>query len=302
MQSGRDSAENSDQRAVCWPDLSPGPGKKRLWACLHPKLKLLKQRHPDWIRRPTDELQHSHAGYPGETIYRTSQFSQPIFRTTIRNQGIMIHCTPTLHCIKKIEKTMCLKHREQMNEQRTCNGKNRMFNGSSFLADWTGVSEYDYHTSPSVPGDAERQNLQRPLQVWKHEHDHHSQSEYEVRRWAWPLPADIVIINVMCSYCCATNREPPPPPFPPTNLWSICSDTLPAMQLEATALLPPVSMTIYKGSSESRVMADFVTIGDPVALVINLSRQGTYGMLVKDCVVKDGVDMGGSQPLIDSKG
>ncbi|OQV23187.1 putative Cuticlin-1 [Hypsibius exemplaris] len=80
------------------------------------------------------------------------------------------------------------------------------------------------------------------------------------------------------------------------------SDTLPAMQLESTALLPPVSMTIYKGSSESRVMADFVTIGDPVALVINLPRQATYGMLVKDCVVKDGVDMGGSQPLIDSKG
>ncbi|XP_055338194.1 cuticlin-1-like [Paramacrobiotus metropolitanus] len=80
------------------------------------------------------------------------------------------------------------------------------------------------------------------------------------------------------------------------------SDSVPAMQLESRADLPVVSMSIYKGSSESRVMADFVTIGDPVALVINLPQQKIYGMLIKDCYVKDGVDMGGVQPLIDSEG
>ena len=74
------------------------------------------------------------------------------------------------------------------------------------------------------------------------------------------------------------------------------------MQLEARAALPVVSMSLYKGTSESRVMADRVMIGDPVALVVNLASQNIYGMIIKDCYVKDGVDMGGVQPLIDSKG
>lgn len=74
------------------------------------------------------------------------------------------------------------------------------------------------------------------------------------------------------------------------------------MQLEASALLPQVGMSIYKGTSESRVMAEAVTIGDPVALVINLASQSTYGMLITNCFVRDGGDMGGIQPLINSKG
>lgn len=99
-------------------------------------------------------------------------------------------------------------------------------------------------------------------------------------------------------------RNSPPTRSRSSDSFPSCarSDTLPAMQLESSALLPQVGMSIYKGTSESRVMAEAVTIGDPVALVINLASQSTYGMLIKNCFVRDGGDMGGSQPLINSKG
>ena len=80
-----------------------GLGKSACERAFIPKLKFLKQRHPDWIRRPTDELQHSRTGYPGEIITEQPQFSQLIFRTTIRNQGSLFTVHPYTYCIKKIE-------------------------------------------------------------------------------------------------------------------------------------------------------------------------------------------------------
>ena len=65
--------------------------------------------------------------------------------------------------------------------------------------------------------------------------DHHSQSEYEVRRWAWPLPAGIVFVNVMYSYWCATNRDPFPPPPP-----RIC-DQFAVIRCRPCSSRPPLS-------------------------------------------------------------
>lgn len=112
----------------------------------------------------------------------------------------------------------------------------------------------------------------------------------------------MLVTTARSRVCLASNCFQIVSPAEVSQSFLFCSDSVPAMQLEAHAALPIVSMSIYKGTSESRVLADSVMIGDPVALVVNLAPQKIYGLLIKDCYVKDGVEMGGVQRLIDSRG
>lgn len=69
-----------------------------------------------------------------------------------------------------------------------------------------------------------------------------------------------------------------------------------------SATMPTCSMRIYSAQDLSHeVAAENVKIGDELHLVISLDDQDVYGMLVTNCLVRDGMNWG-EQPLIDDHG
>lgn len=68
------------------------------------------------------------------------------------------------------------------------------------------------------------------------------------------------------------------------------------------ATMPSCTMKIFAANDLSReVMAENVRIGDELHLVISLDEQDVYGMLVTNCLVRDGMNWG-EQPLLDDYG
>lgn len=69
-----------------------------------------------------------------------------------------------------------------------------------------------------------------------------------------------------------------------------------------SASMPSCSMKIYSAHDLSHeVAAENVRIGDELHLMISLDDQDVYGMLVTNCLVRDGMNWG-EQPLIDDEG
>ena len=69
-----------------------------------------------------------------------------------------------------------------------------------------------------------------------------------------------------------------------------------------SASMPSCTMRIFSAQDMSReVSAENVKIGDELHLVISLEEQEVYGMLVTNCLVRDGMNWG-EQPLIDERG
>uniref|UniRef100_A0A6G1SIX7 Cuticlin-1 n=1 Tax=Aceria tosichella TaxID=561515 RepID=A0A6G1SIX7_9ACAR len=69
-----------------------------------------------------------------------------------------------------------------------------------------------------------------------------------------------------------------------------------------SASMPSCTMRIYSSNDLSHeVSAENVRIGDELQLIINLDDQDVYGMLVTNCLVRDGMNWG-EQPLIDDHG
>lgn len=69
-----------------------------------------------------------------------------------------------------------------------------------------------------------------------------------------------------------------------------------------SASMPSCTMKIYSANDLSHeVAAENVRIGDELHLVIALDDQDVYGMLVTNCLVRDGMNWG-EQPLIDDYG
>lgn len=71
--------------------------------------------------------------------------------------------------------------------------------------------------------------------------------------------------------------------------------------LTATAPMPGCTMKIFQGLPDDRLVAENVKIGDPLTLEIAIDNQDIYGMLVTDCLVRDGLGWG-EQPLINKHG
>jgi len=71
--------------------------------------------------------------------------------------------------------------------------------------------------------------------------------------------------------------------------------------LTATAPMPGCYMRIFYGEPSDRTVAENVRIGDPLTLVISLDDQEIYGMIITDCLVRDGLGWG-EQMLINSEG
>lgn len=66
--------------------------------------------------------------------------------------------------------------------------------------------------------------------------------------------------------------------------------------------MPSCSMKIYSSNDLTKeVAAENVRIGDELNLVISLDDQDVYGMLVTNCLVRDGMNWG-EQPLLDDHG
>lgn len=65
--------------------------------------------------------------------------------------------------------------------------------------------------------------------------------------------------------------------------------------------LPSCTMKIYKGDPSLKQVAANVKIGEPLTLVISLEKQERYGLLVSDCVVRDGLGWA-EQSLISDDG
>lgn len=69
-----------------------------------------------------------------------------------------------------------------------------------------------------------------------------------------------------------------------------------------SATMPLCTMKIYSANDLSHeVTAENVRIGDELQLVISLEDQDVYGMIVTNCLVRDGMNWG-EQPLIDDFG
>lgn len=69
-----------------------------------------------------------------------------------------------------------------------------------------------------------------------------------------------------------------------------------------SASMPSCTMKIYSANDLSHeVAAENVRIGDELHLVISLDDQDVYGMLVTNCLVRDGMNWG-EQPLLDDNG
>lgn len=69
-----------------------------------------------------------------------------------------------------------------------------------------------------------------------------------------------------------------------------------------SASMPSCTMKIYNANDLSHeVAAENVRIGDELHLVISLDDQDVYGMLVTNCLVRDGMNWG-EQPLLDDYG
>lgn len=69
-----------------------------------------------------------------------------------------------------------------------------------------------------------------------------------------------------------------------------------------SATMPSCTMRIYSANDLSHeVAAENVRIGDELHLVISLDDQDVYGMLVTNCLVRDGMNWG-EQPLLDDHG
>lgn len=69
-----------------------------------------------------------------------------------------------------------------------------------------------------------------------------------------------------------------------------------------SATMPLCTMKIYSANDLSHeVTAENVRIGDELQLVISLDDQDVYGMMVTNCLVRDGMNWG-EQPLIDDYG
>lgn len=69
-----------------------------------------------------------------------------------------------------------------------------------------------------------------------------------------------------------------------------------------SAAMPSCSMKIFSANDLSHeVAAENVRIGDELHLMISLDDQDVYGMLVTNCLVRDGMNWG-EQPLIDDFG
>ena len=69
-----------------------------------------------------------------------------------------------------------------------------------------------------------------------------------------------------------------------------------------SALMPSCSMKIYGANDLTKeVAAENVKIGDELHLIISLDEQDVYGMMVTNCLVRDGMNWG-EQPLIDDRG
>lgn len=78
------------------------------------------------------------------------------------------------------------------------------------------------------------------------------------------------------------------------------SQSTPAVM--GSASMPSCTMRIYSSNDLSHeVSAENVRIGDELQLIISLDDQDVYGMLVTNCLVRDGMNWG-EQPLIDDHG
>ena len=73
------------------------------------------------------------------------------------------------------------------------------------------------------------------------------------------------------------------------------------MPLTATAPMPGCYMRIFAGEPSDLQIAENVRIGDPLTMVISLDDQEIYGMMVTDCLVRDGLGWG-EQQLMNSEG
>jgi hypothetical protein len=71
--------------------------------------------------------------------------------------------------------------------------------------------------------------------------------------------------------------------------------------LTATAAMPGSSMRIYRGEPVDGLVAEEVKIGDPLTLVVNIDDQDIYGMIITECMVKDGLGWS-EQRLINGHG
>lgn len=58
---------------------------------------------------------------------------------------------------------------------------------------------------------------------------------------------------------------------------------------EDSGLLPSVSMKIFKGDPKDKQVASNVRIGDTLTLSVSVERQRHFGLLVSECVVRDGL-------------
>lgn len=60
-------------------------------------------------------------------------------------------------------------------------------------------------------------------------------------------------------------------------------------------------MKIFSGDPNQKEVAENVKIGDPLTLQVSLDQQGTYGIRVTECLVRDGLGWG-EQKLINEDG
>ncbi|KAL7639351.1 UNVERIFIED_CONTAM: hypothetical protein RMT77_009852 [Armadillidium vulgare] len=79
------------------------------------------------------------------------------------------------------------------------------------------------------------------------------------------------------------------------------SSLLGTTPLTATAPMPGCYMRIFAGNPSDRQVAENVRIGDPLTLVISLDTQEIYGMIITNCLVRDGLGWG-EQMLINNDG
>ena len=76
---------------------------------------------------------------------------------------------------------------------------------------------------------------------------------------------------------------------------------LQSLPLQATAPMPGCTMKIFSGDPTRRHVAENVKIGDPLSLVISIDKQEMFGLMISDCIVRDGLGWG-EQRLINDDG
>ncbi|XP_043281132.1 uncharacterized protein pio [Venturia canescens] len=76
---------------------------------------------------------------------------------------------------------------------------------------------------------------------------------------------------------------------------------LQSLPLQATAPMPGCTMKIFSGDPTRHHVAENVKIGDPLSLVISIDKQEMFGLMISDCIVRDGLGWG-EQRLINDEG